>query len=118
MINETTARVTPVRLPWEFAYIDGEYAGIWSPSGRADGTPDIYCYPDGDPPNEPTAHEQLMVAAVNAFFALNPTDPLAAAQHIEALVKAARLVCNVSIGDEGDAVDRLEEALTRVIGKP
>jgi len=77
------------------------------------------------PAEERAANIALAVAAVNACKHLNPTDPLAAAQHLEALVKAAW-----ELWDDHAAVERdwtpfqqilygkLHTALVQITGKP
>lgn len=76
------------------------------------------------------ANRDLVLAAVNACFALNPTDPLAAAQGLEELVKAAQTVVDESAAEFKDermnyevwqitngVLGGLKAAISRVTGK-
>jgi len=71
-----------------------------------------------------TAH--LIVAAVNACFAVNPSNPLAVAEGMAEIIKSAREVEAYLQGirlrddqfEEADIVARLQKALAKVEARP
>ena len=132
MTPGTAGRVTPG--PWR---IDDAFGTPWNISNFGHEAVALFAQrtPHGPDP-ERRANTELAVAAVNAMFALNPTDPLSAAQGLEALVKAASEllpVLQVSVrrlryqkpGDEfwpnreeGEvSLDAFAAALSRVTGQ-
>lgn len=118
MTPETKARVTPG--PWIIKEVEPGHTfatkrrswGLGQGQEPRIGVAAIFGDDDGN--------AMLIQAAVNACFALNRSDPLAAAQHLEELVKAA---CELTeafgqiTGVEGGSWEKFKAALSRVTGK-
>lgn len=135
MTPTPTARVTPER--WEAGFGEGitgptacewhympgwdgvRYEIVTKPGGAGQGLASVVCVlprAEGDTDR----NQVLIVAAVNACFAINKDDPLAAAQHLEELVRTCGELTSAFgylVGSPDGSWERFKSALSRVLGK-